>query len=44
MSFPTAKALANRAAGTNAFTGSFIPPSGRRAELNASRRNRSVEG
>lgn len=40
----TAKALANRAAGTNTFTGTFMPPSGRRAELQASRRNRSVEG
>jgi phage FluMu gp28-like protein len=39
----TALALAMRAATQQLFSGSFIAPSGRRAELQASRRDRSVD-
>jgi phage FluMu gp28-like protein len=40
----TAKALAERARGADGLSGTFIAPSGRRAELAASRRDRSVDG
>jgi phage FluMu gp28-like protein len=40
----TALALAVHAAGLGGLSGRFIPPSGRRAEIIAERRNRSLEG